>query len=151
MISLWLPWIFTAVCRLSLGATSEGLLSNCGAWASHCRGFSCCGARALGCVDSVVVWLTGLAASRQVESSRKRDETCVPCSGRRIPITGPPGKFRIFHFLDQKLCRDSSYKIEPKFPIGGGWGRGRHYCIFSNGPEISLVPFLFNFQNKHLK
>ena len=27
---------------------------HCGAWASHCGGFSCCGARALGTRDSVV-------------------------------------------------------------------------------------------------
>ena len=85
LVSLWLYWIFTAVCRLSLVAMHEGLLSNCGAWTSHCSCFFCCGARALGRVGSVVVWLPGLVASRQVESSRKRDETCVPCSGRQIP------------------------------------------------------------------
>ena len=28
---------------------------HCGAWASHCSGFSCCGARALGAWASVVV------------------------------------------------------------------------------------------------
>ena len=64
-----------------LVATREGLLSSCGAPASHCSGFSC-GAWALGCVDSVIVWFAGLVASRQVESSLKRQETCVPCSGR---------------------------------------------------------------------
>ena len=85
LVSLWLYWIFMAVCRLSLVAMHEGLLSNCGAWTSHCSCFFCCGAQALGCVGSVVVWLPGLVASRQVESSRKRDETCVPCSGRQIP------------------------------------------------------------------
>ena len=26
----------------------QGLVSNCGAWASRCGGFSCCGAQALG-------------------------------------------------------------------------------------------------------
>ena len=25
-----------------------GLFSSCGGWASHCRGFSCCGAQAVG-------------------------------------------------------------------------------------------------------
>ena len=29
--------------------------SSCGAWASHCGGFCCCGARALGAQASVVV------------------------------------------------------------------------------------------------
>ena len=32
-----------------------GLLSSCSVWASHCRGFSCCGARVLGIWASVVV------------------------------------------------------------------------------------------------
>ena len=31
------------------------LLSTCGVWASHCSGFSCCGAQALGTQASVVV------------------------------------------------------------------------------------------------
>ena len=60
-----------AVCRLSLVAPREGLLSSCGARASHYSGFSR-GARALGGVDSVIVWFAGLVASRQVESSLKR-------------------------------------------------------------------------------
>ena len=33
----------------------RGLLIVCGAWASHCGGFSCCEARALGTRASVVV------------------------------------------------------------------------------------------------
>ena len=42
----WLHWVFVAVCRLSLVVASGGY-SCCGAWASHCSGFSC-GAQALG-------------------------------------------------------------------------------------------------------
>ena len=75
----------------------------CGAWASYCSGFSCCGARALGAQASVVAacglsscgsralerrlssrWLTGLAAPRHVGSSQTRDRTHVPCIGRWI-------------------------------------------------------------------
>ena len=33
----------------------SGATLRCGAWASHCGGFSCCGARALGAQASVVV------------------------------------------------------------------------------------------------
>ena len=33
----------------------QGLLSSCGAWAAHCRGFFCCRAQALGTWASVVV------------------------------------------------------------------------------------------------
>ena len=39
---------------LSLVAV-RGATLRCGAWASHCGGFSCCGARALGTQASVAV------------------------------------------------------------------------------------------------
>ena len=41
----WLCWVFLATCRLSLVAVGRGssLLRVC--WASHCNGFSYCGAR----------------------------------------------------------------------------------------------------------
>ena len=52
-INFWLHWVFVATRGLSLvGATLR-----CGARASHCSGFSCCGARALGVQASVVVAL----------------------------------------------------------------------------------------------
>ena len=75
----------------------------CGARASHCGGFSCCGAWALGTQASVVVarglgscgsqalecrlnscgaW--GLVAPWHVRSSRSRARTHVPCIGRWI-------------------------------------------------------------------
>ena len=50
----WLHWIFVAARGLSLVAASGATLG-CGAHASHCGGFSCCGARALGEQASVVV------------------------------------------------------------------------------------------------
>ena len=52
-IYFWLRWVFVAVHGLSLVAAGATL--RCGVWASHCRGFSCCGARALGVWASVVV------------------------------------------------------------------------------------------------
>ena len=60
-----------------------GATLHCGAWASHCSGFSCCRARALGTQASVVV-ATGLVVLRHVGSSRTRDRTPVPCIGRQI-------------------------------------------------------------------
>ena len=42
----WLRWVFVAAHGLSLVAARGATLS-CGAQASHCGGFSCCGARAL--------------------------------------------------------------------------------------------------------
>ena len=47
----WLCWVFVAAHGLSLVAASL----RCGARASNCGGFSCCGARALGAQASVVV------------------------------------------------------------------------------------------------
>ena len=41
-------WLFS-------GCSEWGATLRCGAWASHCSGFSCCGARALGSWASVVV------------------------------------------------------------------------------------------------
>ena len=80
-----------------------GATLHCGARASHCSGFSCCGARAPGARASVVVacglqqlwlagsraqaqqlWHTGLVAPRHVGSSQARDRTHVLCIGRRI-------------------------------------------------------------------
>ena len=53
-IYFWLHWVLVAARGLSLVAVSGATL-RCGARASHCSGFSCCGARALGMRPSVVV------------------------------------------------------------------------------------------------
>ena len=50
----WLHWVFFAARRLSLVAVSRATL-RCSVQASHCGGFSCCRARALGARASVVV------------------------------------------------------------------------------------------------
>ena len=50
----WLRWVFVAARGLSL-VEESGATLRCGARASHCSGFSCCGARALGAQASVVV------------------------------------------------------------------------------------------------
>ena len=46
-IYFWLHWVFVAAYELSILAVSGATL-HCGAQASYCGGFSCCGARALG-------------------------------------------------------------------------------------------------------
>ena len=43
----WLGGVFIAAQTFS-SCGEQGLLSSCGAWASHCGGFSCCRTRALG-------------------------------------------------------------------------------------------------------
>ena len=52
-IYFWLSWVFVAAHRLSLVVVRRATI-RCGAWASHCGGFSCCRARALGMRTSVV-------------------------------------------------------------------------------------------------
>ena len=49
-----LSWVFIAAGLFS-SCGEHGLLSRGSAQASHCDGFSCCGARALGTQASVVV------------------------------------------------------------------------------------------------
>ena len=49
-----LHWVFTAV-KAFLQLRRAGATPHCCAQASHCGGFSCCGARALGTRASVVV------------------------------------------------------------------------------------------------
>ena len=53
LIDFWLHWVFVVAHGLSLVVASGATLP-CGVWASHCGGFSCCGARALGTQASVV-------------------------------------------------------------------------------------------------
>ena len=62
----------------------------CGAWASHCGGFSfwSTGSRHAGFSScskwAQQLWRTGLVAPRHVRSSRTRDQTRVHCIGKQI-------------------------------------------------------------------
>ena len=53
-IYFWLLWVFVAAPGLSL-VVASGATLHCGARASHCGGFSCCGTQGLGAQASVVV------------------------------------------------------------------------------------------------
>ena len=61
----------------------EGLFSSCDVWASHCAGFLLQnkGSRACGLQQ---LQPTALAALQYVKSSQTREQTHVPCNGRRI-------------------------------------------------------------------
>ena len=74
LAALGLHW-----CTLAFSSCSEQ-------GASHCGGFSCGGALALGMQASVAVvhGLSGLCCLRYVSSSQTRDQTHVPCIGRQI-------------------------------------------------------------------
>ena len=64
--------------RVFSSCGEQGLPSSCGVPASHCGGFSCCGAR------PQWLWPMGLVAPQHVECSQTRDRTCVFCIGRQI-------------------------------------------------------------------
>ena len=100
---------------LKLNIVSRGLLSSCGAWASHCSGFSC-GAQALGTQASVTAahgfnscssWpvkhrISSCDAQAQLlcgmwNLPRPGIKLLPPALAGRFLITGPPGKSdRIF-------------------------------------------------------
>ena len=50
-------WVFSSWARdhVETPVSLAGLLFGCGVWVSHCGGFSCCGAQALGTRASVAV------------------------------------------------------------------------------------------------
>ena len=89
--NFFIQWLFLAalgLCGYVWGFCSCGkwrLLSSCCVQASHCSGFFCCRARALGCVGfsscgtwAQWLWWMGLAASGHGESSWIKSWTCVP-------------------------------------------------------------------------
>ena len=75
LIYFWLHWVFVAACQFSL-VVVRGAVLCCGARASHCSGFSCCGARTLGTWTSVVV-AHGLGCS--VACGIFLDQVSNPC------------------------------------------------------------------------
>ena len=93
-IYFWLCWVFAATHGLSLVAVSRAPLHG-GAPASHCGGFSCCGAEVLGtqapvaAVHGSVATVHGLSCS--VVCAWTRDGICVPALAG-FQSTIPPGK-----------------------------------------------------------
>ena len=92
IIYLFLAVLGLHCCWWAFSSCSEqGLRSSCGARASHCGGFSCFRAQALGPVGSVVAkhrlsscGNRSLVAPWPVGSSQTRDQTRVSCIGRPI-------------------------------------------------------------------
>ena len=91
------------LCWLFSSWRDQGLLSSCCVQASHCSGFSCRRAQALGCTgfsacgtwarwlwlpgfraQAQHLWHTGLAAPWHVGSSQIRDPTGVTCITKQI-------------------------------------------------------------------
>ena len=96
--------------RLSSSCGEQGLLSSCGAWVSHCGGFSCCGAQTLGALASVAAacglsscgsralehrlssWAHGLSCSVTRGIFLDQGLNPVSCTGSWIFTSEPPGK-----------------------------------------------------------
>ena len=86
--------VCVCVCVQAFSSCSEWwLLSSCGAWASHCSGFSFCGAQALGVQASVIVELKLLCGIWDLP--RLRIELLSLALADRYLTTGPPGKNKI--------------------------------------------------------
>ena len=92
-------WAFLAfLCRLSPVAASEGY-SSCGARASHCGGFSCCRAQALGAWASAVaalklrscgVWVLGRSGFNSCGIQAEKLWLVGP-RARRLQLVVQPG------------------------------------------------------------
>ena len=71
------------LCEGFLQLRQVGVTLHRGAWASHYRGLSRCGAQAPD-AQAQQLWPTGPVAPRHVGSSQTRARTRVPCIGRQI-------------------------------------------------------------------
>lgn len=69
-----------------------------GAWASHCRGFSCCGAWALGHVGSVAVVRAQLLPGRDLPRPGLNPHLVL---GGGFLTTGPLGRVNMGHYCSE--------------------------------------------------
>ena len=115
LIYFWLLWFFVAV-RCFLQLRRAAATHRCGAQTSHCGGFSCCGAQALGAWASVAAAhklsscgsralehrLSSCGARPQLlhgmwDLPRPGLEPVSPALAGRFLTTAPPGKpYRVF-------------------------------------------------------
>ena len=99
-IFICLHWVFIAARGLSLAVGERGLLSSCGARASHCDGFFCCGAQVPGvgfsscpsrALESRLSRHTGLVALQLWDVPRPGIEPMSPALVGRFLSTAPQG------------------------------------------------------------
>ena len=93
-----------------------GATLHCSAWASHCGGFSCCGALALGSRASVVVAhrLSSCGARAQLlcgmwDLPGPGLGTMSPAFAGRFLTTAPPGKSSTNYFTSLELKNSFNY------------------------------------------
>ena len=87
-IYLFLAALGLNCARAFSGCNEWGLLSSYSVWASHHRGFSCCGAQAPG-AQAQYLWGMGLVTPWHLGSSYTRGWN--PGLAGRLPTTGTPG------------------------------------------------------------
>ena len=98
-------------CFIFLVWASQGLLSSCGSQASHCAGFSCCGAWAPGHAGLLTPWHVG--------SSWTGDQTHVPCISRWILNHWTTGEVLIHVFYTwERTYINPNFPIHPILPHG---------------------------------
>ena len=90
------------LCEGFLQLRQVGATLHHGAWASHYRGLSCCGAQAPG-AQAQQLWLTDLVAPQHVGSSQTRLKHVYPVLVGRFSTTAPPGKPK-FYFILSGFC-----------------------------------------------
>ena len=120
------------------GSSEQGLLSSCGARASHCCGFSCCRAWALGHVGfhSCSSWALehklsscgthALLLLCMWDPPRSSTEPVSPELAGRFFITEPLGKPSYARVIDEK-AQPQSLKIAHSH-IASKWPRKVHTC-----------------------
>ena len=121
------------LCEGFLQLRQVGATLHRGAWASHYRSLSWCGAQAPD-AQAQQLWLSGLVAPRHVGSSQTRARTRVPCIGRQI----------LNHCATREAhCKlfDRSYFLKLIFFLSeqGGWP----FLESATGSVISFVQWLF--------
>ena len=124
-LPFWLRWVSVAVHGLFSSCREWGANLCCALRASHCRGFSCCIARALGCMDFSSWGEQAQLPPRHLESSQTRAgiKPVPPLVGRFLP-SGPQGKScRVFFTRGKRNKKEGQGKRSQKegqMKAGGG-------------------------------
>ena len=149
------------LCTFSSCSERE-LLSSCGAWDSHCGGFSCCGAWAPGHVDfsscgvwvqklpitgsraqAQSLWCMGLVSPWHVVSSQTRDRTRVSCIDRWITNHWTTREAPAFEFREDTIQSTipAAWKIWDAESNRHLWAETLHSScwIFLAGVKVSTI------------
>ena len=103
---LFLAVLGLCCCARAFSTCSDGASRGCGAWASRCGDFSCCGARAHELTGSVVVaHRLSCPETRGIFIPRPGIKSMSSALLGGFLTTGPPGKSLDFNFF---ICKTGS-------------------------------------------